>query len=462
MHEAITQLHSAGTNVDLVELRIDGIRNVKLEQLLQQPRPKVIITNRRASEGGQFTGTAKNQLEILTTALQSGAEYVDIEMSWGTDIVRELLSLRKKSKVIVSYHNFTETPKQLEAIYRHLKKVNGQIIKIAVMANTITDCKRMFQVIEQAREDRQQIIGLCMGEQGEISRILGGLYGNFLTFASLNSKQQTASGQRPVDDMVNMFRADTLNNRTKIFGLIGNPVAQSEGIHFHNIIFTRKKCNAVYVNFLTTDLKRFITTFANDISGASVTMPFKEQIVPLLDILQGEAAELRAVNTVIRHRGKLTGHNTDLPAITGLIKQHRLKNKNVVVLGTGGTSKTMAFASLLLRANTTIVGRSPEKAQSLARELNCGWAAMEELPHISCDLLMNGTSVGMPGKHSGKQLVPKNYFHKDLVVFDAVNSNHLTPLLTSAKAKGCHIIDGNELFMRQARLQSKLFLAAIS
>jgi 3-dehydroquinate dehydratase/shikimate dehydrogenase len=432
-----------------------------MKHLLQQPRPDVIITNRRQRDGGAFSGTAKQQLDILADAIRNGAEYVDIEMSWGPALVNKVLSLRRKTDIIVSYHNFKETPKTLHTIYQQLKACNCQIIKIATMATTITDCKRMFHLIDNARADRRQIIGLCMGEQGEISRILGGRHGNFLTFAPLNSGQQTAPGQRTIDELINIFHVPVLRKQTKIFGLIGNPVTHSKGIYFHNLAFKRKKVDAVYVNFLTIDLKKFIKLFSQDITGASVTMPFKEDIVPMLDILHGNAADLRVVNTIIRHRDTLHGYNTDLPAITGLIQRHRLKNKNVVILGTGGTSKTMAFASLQLRANTTIIGRSPENAQSLARELNCKWGTFDELSDIPCDVLMNGTSVGMREHDSRTMLVPKKYLRENMVVVDAVSSNDLTPLLQTAKSRGCHLITGNELFQRQAELQSRLFLKNI-
>lgn len=460
MDDAITKLHSDSNNY-LVEMRIDGIQNLNLKRLLRRPRPEVIVTNRRKNEGGKFDGTASDQFEIFSQAIEYGTEYIDVEFSWGKKFIRQILAHSHNTKVICSYHNFRNTPHNLETTYRKMRQTGSHILKIATTANDINDNKIIFDLLKQSRKDRQKLITLCMGESGEISRILAGKVGCYLTYASLTKKDKTADGQLTYDELKNIYRADKLNSRTKIFGLVGNPVKYSRGFYYHNKRFATQHLNAVYVYFWADDLKNFMNAFQDDISGLSVTMPFKQEIVNYLDKIDDDVNRLNIVNTVVQQKGKLIGYNTDLPAITAVLKkQTTLKKKNVVILGTGATAKTMAFAAIMDSANITIVGRTPSKAKSLADEFKCKWTTIENLSSLDADILMNGTSVGMTGTKKIR-LVPLKFFRKGMIVFDAVSDPIMTTLLHDAIERGCRIITGVEFFECQAQLQSKLFIESM-
>jgi shikimate dehydrogenase len=263
------------------------------------------------------------------------------------------------------------------------------------------------------------------------------------------------------DELKNLYQADKLNHRTKVFGLVGNPVKHSKGISFHNKIFSRRRLNAVYVNFLLNDLPKFLSTFRNIFTGLSITMPFKEEIVDLLDYVEIDASRLGVCNTIIKRNGKLVGFNTDLPAVVSLLKKRtNLRGKKVIVLGTGATSKTMAFATFSNNCKTTIIGRNPKRAEILAKELGCEWTTFENLSSLDANILMNGTSVGMTGTKKIR-LVPLKFFRKGMIVFDAVSDPIMTTLLHDATETDCRIITGVEFFEHQAQLQSKLFIESI-
>jgi len=468
MDEAFALLRSEAASYDLAEVRIDTIKDLDLGLLLKKPRPPLIITNRKVSEGGNFQGGADEQLQILTRAIALGAEYVDIEISWGGSHVSELVSRSGRCLIICSYHNFQETPRDLISTYRKIRRTGADIVKIAVTARDISDNNKIYGLLRNSKTDRQKTIGLCMGDAGESSRVLSGIYGGFLTFGRPPSRGGTAPGQLCVIDLKKTFHVGSLDRRTKIFGLIGNPVKFSSGIYEHNRRFLNKKANAVYVNFLVTDIKRFLEDYRGRFTGLSVTMPFKQEAVPLVDSLDENARELNILNTIINKRGSLKGYNTDLEAIVSILgKRTSLRNKSVVVLGTGATSKTMAYAAVRSGAKTTVVGRSEKKARSLARELNCAWTTFEEFSETSADILMNGTPVGMPGRKAAASqapegsILPDGFLKKGMLVFDAVYNPPNTRLLSDGRRAGCRIISGLELFKCQARLQSKLFLDCI-
>ncbi len=380
MAEAIRKLSSAGKKADLVEVRIDGMADVDFERLLRKPRPGVIITNRRSGEGGAFSGSADEQIDILSRAIGCGADFVDVEMSWGLERILFLSRNSRRTKIIVSYHNFDETPDDLETVYANMRKTGAEILKIATTANDIIDNKRVFALLKRAKRDRQKLIAFCMGERGQASRILSARFGGFLTYASPEVDESTAPGQFTVDDLKHIYRIAAFNSRTEVFGLVGNPVSQSKGIFYHNTIFKRKDVNAIYLNFLVDDLASFLDTFSGELHGFSVTMPFKERIIPFLETIDAAAGKLQAVNTVIVSKRRLIGFNTDLSAIVQIMKKKiQPRGKHIVVLGTGGTARALAFASVSLGAHTTVVGRSSDKARALASEFGCEWALFDFL-----------------------------------------------------------------------------------
>jgi shikimate 5-dehydrogenase len=165
---------------------------------------------------------------------------------------------------------------------------------------------------------------------------------------------------------------------------------------------------------------------------------------------------------VLVTKGKLMGYNTDLPAIAWLLgRKTTVRGKRVTIMGAGGTARTMAYAAIQQGAKPTIVGRSPQRAEALASELGCEWTGFENLDKLETDILMNATPVGMhPAKDA--ELAPRSLFHGGMTVLDAVARPAMTPLLVSARASGCTIVTGMELFNWQAELQSKLFLRHIA
>jgi 3-dehydroquinate dehydratase/shikimate dehydrogenase len=462
MSEALTLLRSMRNRPEPVEVRTDSIRDLNLEVLLRQPRPSVIVTHRIQRDGGRFAGTQREHLNVLADAARLGAEFVDIELSCGKNAVASLCSRRKKSGVIVSYHNFERTPSNLDAIYDKLKASPADIMKVAVTANDITDSVSVIDLMKRARRERKRLIAIAMGERGQMTRILGAKYGGYLTFASVGPGAQTANGQYSRDELRDIFHVRTINSHTHLFGLVGNPVSQSKGIYFHNQIFRKRHANAVYVNFLVDDLRSFLSAFWDDFSGLSITMPFKQKIVDYLDGYSEDVKELRVVNTVIRKRNKLIGYNTDLSAIISLLKQATsLRGKHIVVIGTGAIARTSAYATSISGAHLTVAGRSYERARPVAGAYGGNWAHLDDVVDLRPDILINATSVGMTPSHDDMP-VPRRALRNRMIVFDVVRSPGQTLFVRTARAAGCTTITGDDLFQRQAHLQSKLFIDSIS
>jgi len=201
-----------GVSELLLELRIDCIRDPNLETILSQKGGrKVIVTNRRAEEGGCFAGTEEERVKALRRAAALGADYVDIEASTDRDLIaelkREIVDTQNEAKLIISYHNVLSTPS--ERALRQKLEMCGEwapaIVKIVTMAGSVEDNLTILRLIPYARRKGLEIIAFCMGAAGRISRIMSPLLGAYLCFAAANRNEATAPGQMEARDMLRVF-----------------------------------------------------------------------------------------------------------------------------------------------------------------------------------------------------------------------------------------------------------------
>lgn len=439
------------SNADLVELRLDFIKDIntsRLEKLLRTNR-KVIVTDR------------KKRHELIKKAIELKAGFIDLDISLGEKSIKNIIKEKQNTRIIVSFHNFKKTDrKEINARYSQIKKLNPDIIKIVTYANSIEDNLIILGLIKKAKKQKIKIIALCMGEKGQISRILSVPFGAFLTFGSLEKGKESAPGQIQAKALKEIYHVNELKN-PKIFGLLGNPVSHSKGYIFHNRKF--KKSEKIYVNFLVNDISSFIRKFKPIISGLSITIPFKRKVIRLLDKVGPLAKKIGAVNTVIKKKNKLIGYNTDITgAIKAISSKTRIKGKNVLLLGAGGVARAIAYGIVNEGGNLIIINRTEKKAKNLSKELNCSSAALKELPKLSyIDIIINATSIGMEPNIENtpiKKKILRKISKKNALVFDSVYTPKTTKLLKQAEKLGFITVSGYDMFINQAEEQARLFL----
>ncbi|HUN66256.1 MAG TPA: type I 3-dehydroquinate dehydratase [Bacteroidota bacterium] len=457
---ALRRLLSGHSGRGIAELRIDGMAYPRFDRLLEKPRPRVIVTNRRRSEGGKFDGSFRTQCEILKAALDAGAEYADIEFSWGKQALTGFLNAVPRTRVVLSSHNFRSTPSSLIPLYRNMRALRPGIIKIAVMADEPASNGPIFDVLRLARRDRQPMIALAMGEYGTPSRILAGIFGGWLSYSTPAGAYATAAGQVDHESMIRLYRAGRIDRQTRIFGLAGYPVSHSRGIYFHNRVFQRRHLNAVYINFPASEPDSFLRVFGPLITGASVTMPLKESVLPLLGIVSDDAREVSAVNTILRRAGRLLGENTDLPALTSLLGRGGRGGKSMIVAGTGAMARTAVTAGLRNGFSVAVTGRNELRGKNISKRYGVPFIPFRYRTRREYDVIVNATPVGMEGV-TERRLFPPGYFAEGMLVVDAVYKKGTTRLIAEAALAGAGTIDGNRIFEAQAKLQSNMFVEAI-
>jgi 3-dehydroquinate dehydratase/shikimate dehydrogenase len=363
---------------------------------------------------------------------QGNPRYTDVD--WKTPTL-------PPGDVIVSYHNYEETP-NLEAILKILQMTHpkAHLYKIATMANSTLDSLRMLEFLQR----HPGIIGLCMGDFGTLTRICAPVFQVPIMYAPLLEKDKNAPGQLLVDQLCEIYQFRSLNFHTKIYGLIGDPVFRSIGHLFHNEAFRKAEKNAVYLKMVVKpdELAEFFT-YAKKLpfAGLSVTAPLKEAVIPFVDVLNPEAQAIGAVNTLTFKDGKVYGANTDGNAAVDVLG--KVKNKTIVLLGAGGSARAIGYIAHKRGAKVVIVNRTSSKAERLACYLGCEWS--EKIP--SYDILVNATSVTMPIDakeiQSGKTVM-------DLSLYE-------TEFLKAAREKNCRCLDGFPMYFQQAIAQQVIW-----
>jgi 3-dehydroquinate dehydratase/shikimate dehydrogenase len=260
---------------------------------------------------------------------------------------------------------------------------------------------------------------------------------------------------------------DQVDAATKIYGVAGNPIKSSLSPLMMNTAFRRETVNAVYLGLQTSkadDLFKLAREVP--IQGLSITMPLKQDVMPLLERTDALSAKIGAVNTILRAQdGKFYGFNTDVAGIVAPLERRlSLKGAKVLVLGAGGAARAAVFGCCDKGAEVFILNRTPETAQKLAKQSGAKAIKRDALAKTQFDVIINATPVGMAsvGKTAtGAKSAPASPLEESEIharyVFDLVYNPIETPLLRLARQKGIAVITGVEMFVQQGARQFEIW-----
>ncbi|MBI5854962.1 MAG: shikimate dehydrogenase [Nitrospirae bacterium] len=267
----------------------------------------------------------------------------------------------------------------------------------------------------------------------------------------------------------------SINAHTRLCAVIGNPVEHSLSPAIHNAAFQKLGLNYVYLAFRVESLSGAVAGMRalGNLRGFSVTIPHKVSIIPLLDEIDPTARLIGSVNTIVVEQGKLIGSNTDASGALRALKEGRamLKGQRVLMVGSGGAARAIAFALAMepppIRIEgLTILGILDDERRTLAADVRTKTSLrVEEGPMTDealretmrdSQVLIHCTPVGMHPKVKDS-CVPAKFLEPHLTVMDIVYNPLDTQLLKDAKAAGCRTIRGIEMFLHQAIGQFELW-----
>lgn len=462
VEDMVASAESMARDNPFIEFRLDYLKQPlaslpKIHRFLETHQYVIAIgTCRRVENGGKFKGSLAAQIEVLTKAHAAGCQIVDLELQSALKAKPEAIArLRSRAGLILSFHDFRAT-KNLDETLEKMLKVPADYYKVVSTATTLADNVTMMKFL-QTRSDKHALIGLCMGEQGIISRVLSVRAGSVFTFGSINADLKTAPGQVSARDLRSIYRIDQVDAATRIYGVAGDPIEHSLSPIIMNTALRRENVNGVYVPLHAKTLKDLLHCVREiPLHGLSITMPYKQAIVPHLDNTDAHTTKIGACNTVVRgQEGKLYGFNTDIAGVLRPLEQRlTIENAKVLVIGAGGAARAAVFGLKERGAEVWVLNRTSAKGQKLARQAKAHSIKRADLKKIAFDVIINATPVGMGNTHDCPLKDPEI---QAKVVFDMVYDPVETHLLQVARAKGISVIPGVEMFVQQAARQFEIW-----
>ena len=415
-----------------------------------------MATCRRVAAGGKFRGSIASQLDILAKATASGCQLVDLELQSATHCKPEQLRrLRSQAALILSHHDYRAT-KNLEKTLAKMVAISGDFYKIVGTATCLYDNVVMMKFLE-ANGGQHSLIGVCMGEQGIISRVLGVRAGSVFTFAAVSDQEKTAPGQVSAQELRSTYRIEQVDAATRVYGVAGDPVAHSLSPAIMNAALRRETVNGVYLALHAKTLKDLRDCVRDiPIHGLSITMPYKTAILSYLDNTDSHTTKIGACNTVVRAQdGNLYGFNTDSAGVVRPLEQRiTIEAAKILVLGAGGAARAAVYGLKERGAEVYVLNRTFAQAQKLARSARARTLKRADLKKLSFDVIINATPVGM----GTSQESPLNQDEiKAHYVFEMIYDPPETRFMKLARAAGAEVIPGVEMFVHQAARQFEIW-----
>jgi len=466
--ELFDRVEAALADARFIEFRFDSLAKPaaalpRFKEFLAARRDlTTLVTCRRTPFGGGFAGTLANELDILQKASECGCHIVDLELESAEECRPAQLSKFRAAlraagtALLVSFHDYART-KGLDHVTERIQAFEPDFVKIATTARTLADNLAILRMIE-SRSLSTHVVGIAMGEEGIVSRVLGPRSGAAFTFASAGAGVETAPGQLSVRAFHDLYRFDSIDQATRIFGVAGNPIAHSLSPLMHNIAFKREVVNAVMLPLRVKALDDLLTLARElPLAGVAVTMPLKQELLPHLANMDPLTARIGACNTLRTGAdGKLYGFNTDVQGVVRpLARRLRLKGARIAVLGAGGAARAAVFGLVDQGAEVFVVNRTHDTAVALARKAKAKSLKHELLAKQQFDVLINTTPCGMAGVKPAMP-VKENELNARLV-FDMVYNPLETPLLKLARERGLATISGLEMFVQQGARQFEIW-----
>lgn len=466
--EMVARAESALLDTRFIEFRLDSLDRPaaalsKIRVFLgDHPSVVAIATCRRKPNGGSFAGTLDEEFDVLAKAARAGCRIVDLEVESAEQAAAAKLSRFRDrlaaagTALLVSFHDFARTIALEEAADR-IAVFEPELIKVVSTAETLADNLAVLRLIEE-RSVSSQVVGIAMGEEGVVSRVLGPREGAAFTFASLEGGAETAAGQVSARTMRRLYRADKLDPETLVFGVAGNPIAHSLSPLMHNTAFARAGVNAVLLPLKVRSIADLLLLVRDlPLAGAAVTMPLKQEILPHLDWVDPLVKRIGACNTLrITVDGKIFGYNTDVAGVVRPLESRmKLKGARIAVLGAGGAARAAVFGLVECGAEVSVLNRTHENAVRLAQDAKAKALKHDQLVHREFDVLINTTPCGMTG---APQALPIEESQLNAgLVFDMVYNPMRTPLLRLAERSGLKTISGVEMFVQQGVRQFEIW-----
>jgi 3-dehydroquinate dehydratase/shikimate dehydrogenase len=462
--------------IDIAELRVDCLEPDEKFLIRRFPAMAglpVILTIRRSIDGGYFIGGEGARITLLSKGLafadvdrRLNFAYVDLEEDLNVPSLEEA-ARTFGTRIIRSYHNTQGVDDNIEARLRGLRRAGDEVAKMALTPHTLDEVLRVYKAAKQTKALEK--ILLCMGDYGVNTRILAEYMGSQLSYTTAKGEPDLpagADGQLDPRELTELYHFRELTSQTSVFGVVGFPLKATASPGFFNTVFGLENTNAVYIPFPAESIHAFMRLAGEiGLQGVSVTVPYKEEILPYLSFKSNSVVAIGACNTIVNSSQGWMGYNTDAPgfsdSLLAFINKKNFRGRRITIIGAGGAARAVAAEVHRLKGRALILNRSSVRARDLALPYHFAWGGLDNqgLEQIEkyADIIIQTTSAGME-PYTDINPLELYKFSGSEVVMDIIYKPERTKFLKQAAEAGCRISNGYDMLLRQARYQYGYFL----
>ncbi|MBI9102907.1 MAG: type I 3-dehydroquinate dehydratase [Spirochaetales bacterium] len=461
LKENLSQIERYREYIQIGELRADFLRPEEYASITDFPELTdlpLILTIRKRCDGGHWDGSEVERLNLIEASLKGKFTMVDLEEDLPPQKWEEAWC-EGGGRIVRSFHDFKSVPEDLIERMKRLPRSPFEIAKAAVMPNNTSDLLNIFKAAE-ALKGREKIL-LGMGDIGLPTRLLSRRMGCLLTFSSAVGTQ-AAPGQLDPETMERVYHFSRIDDATKLYGIIGDPVMHTRSPLIHNGGYEKHGLNALYLPFQIDQPGIFLDwAYSAGFLGFSVTVPHKQVVIPLLSDSDSAVDEVGSCNTLLRTKAGWHGFNTDvfgfLSPLVVKMGEAGLKGLTVAVIGAGGAARAVVYALVKEQAIVTIYNRTLSRAEALALDFGVSARLLDDGREMEyADLIVQTSVVGMAPHYPGNP-ISQYPFSGSEIAYDIIYSPEKTDFLDKAGKAGCDVIGGMDMLKAQGAAQFRLF-----
>ncbi len=467
--------------IDIAELRVDYLCEDdcfyarRFPSMINIP---CILTIRRTVDGGKYDSSEFSRTALFGRALafvdsdvRKNFAYVDFEEDFNVPGLQDA-ALAFGMKIIRSFHDFENPVKDLRRRCEQMRRTQFEIPKIAFMPKTLSDVTDLFR--EAAGIDDFDHIFCAMGPMGIPSRILSYKLHSYLTYVSPAETAENLSGLSQIDPVTlnDVYHFKSLRESTRLCAVTGWPLHSSRSPLIHNEGYKKHGMDRLFIPLPSTSAEESLE-FAEcaGIGGMAVTVPYKEDVIPLLAGISRDTSEIGACNTVVAEEDGWHGYNTDAygfrRALEEFLGVKKLRRRHVAIIGAGGAARAVAYAVRQMGGKACVFNRTLSRAKLLADQFGFEYSALDEscVPTLRryADIIIQTTSVGMDSHETPEKSDNPLYFYQfrgTEYLFDIVYVPEITPVMAAAARAGCSVCNGLSMLKYQGWRQFKYFTGA--
>lgn len=457
---AFVDMLNAGSQCDLIEVRLDRFtKSPHINSLIEAAPKPVIVSCRRREDGGDWDGNETTRLTLLRQAVLDKADYVEIELDCADQVRRY-----GQTKRVISYTNTAEVPDDIEEIYAKACRTDPDVVKLTLPARTPQEAWPLIKIVAKGQKPT---VAVGWGRNGVMLNVLGRRYKAPWTYAALEKGMETYPGMPSIRELEQFYDYKSIDSKTPLLAVAGHPEEQMllARVLNHGFRLTGNKTRCLPLEIGDVENFKRIAQ-AIKLAGVLVDDALRERIVAVANATEDAVDAAGAADFVAIQQDQWRAFNTTyrcvLAAMEDTLRQQHpgekpLAGRTVIVVGCSGTGRSVAAGVQKRGGSVVLADPDNDRAQQMARQLGCRFVAVTQVYSTVADgiVLCRSTSDPRPGKAAID--APRSAARENILAVDLTNLPFLTPYLDEAKILRGIVVPPAEIFLRTVQMVIKAF-----